>query len=177
LLDLSRIEGGAYPLCLEAVSVRTAVQRAADTLQRAAKAKALSVDVQAEGDLWALADSQALDQVLVNLLDNAIKYSFEGGTIEVVAEARNGQVHIVVSDDGPGIQERHRARVFERFYRVDTGRSRALGGTGLGLSIVKHLVVLMNGTVGVEGVEPRGSAFWVNLPTTKAPAAISPNAA
>jgi two-component system phosphate regulon sensor histidine kinase PhoR len=177
LLDLSRIEGGAYPLCLEAVAVRTAVQRAADTLQRAAKAKGLCVEVQAEADLWALADSQALDQVLVNLLDNAIKYSFEGGTIDVIAEARNGQVHIVVSDDGPGIQERHRARIFERFYRVDTGRSRALGGTGLGLSIVKHLVVLMNGTVGVEPVEPRGSAFWVNLPTTKAPAAISPNAA
>jgi two-component system, OmpR family, phosphate regulon sensor histidine kinase PhoR len=177
LLDLSRIEGGAYPLCLEAVPVRTAVQRAADTLHRSAKTKCLSVDVQAEGDLWALADSQALDQVLVNLLDNAIKYSFEGGTIDVIAEARNGQVHIVVSDDGPGIQERHRARVFERFYRVDTGRSRALGGTGLGLSIVKHLVVLMNGTVGVEPVEPRGSAFWVNLPTSKAPAATSPNAA
>ncbi|HKU41190.1 MAG TPA: ATP-binding protein [Polyangiales bacterium] len=177
LLDLSRIEGGAYPLSLEAVSMRAAVQRAADTLQRSAKAKGLRVETQVEPELYALADSQALDQVLVNLLDNAIKYSFEGGTIDVTAEARDGQVHIVVSDDGPGIQERHRARVFERFYRVDTGRSRALGGTGLGLSIVKHLVVLMHGTVGVEPVEPRGSAFWVRLPTSKAPAAVSPNAA
>jgi two-component system phosphate regulon sensor histidine kinase PhoR len=177
LLDLSRIEGGAYPLCLETVSVKTASQRAADTLQRAAKAKNLRVEVEVESTLCALADIQALDQVLVNLLDNAIKYSFEGGTIDVTAESRDGRIQIFVSDDGPGIQERHRARIFERFYRVDTGRSRALGGTGLGLSIVKHLVVLMNGTVGVDPVEPHGSAFWVSLPAAKANAAISPNAA
>jgi two-component system phosphate regulon sensor histidine kinase PhoR len=177
LLDLSRIEGGAYPLCLEAVSVKTAAQRAADTLQRAAKAKNLQVEVQVAPTLSALADIQALDQVLMNLLDNAIKYSFEGGTIDFTAEVRDGRIHVIVSDDGPGIQERHRARVFERFYRVDTGRSRALGGTGLGLSIVKHLVVLMNGTVGVEPVEPHGSSFWVSLPAAKANAAISPNAA
>jgi two-component system phosphate regulon sensor histidine kinase PhoR len=177
LLDLSRIEGGAYPLCLEAVSVKTAAQRANDTLQRAAKAKNLQVEVQISPTLSALADIQALDQVLVNLLDNAIKYSFEGGTIDVTAELRDGRVQVFVSDDGPGIQERHRARVFERFYRVDTGRSRALGGTGLGLSIVKHLVVLMNGTVGVDPVEPHGSSFWVSLPAAKASAVISPNAA
>jgi two-component system, OmpR family, phosphate regulon sensor histidine kinase PhoR len=177
LLDLSRIEGGAYPLCLESVSMKTAAQRAADTLQRAAKAKNLRVEVAVDPTLSAHADIQALDQVLMNLLDNAIKYSFEGGTIDITAEARDGRIRVVVSDDGPGIQERHRARIFERFYRVDTGRSRALGGTGLGLSIVKHLVVLMNGTVGVEPVEPHGSAFWVSLPAAKSSAAISPNAA
>jgi two-component system phosphate regulon sensor histidine kinase PhoR len=177
LLDLSRIEGGAYPLCLEAVSVKIAAQRAADTLQRAAKAKNLLVEVSIAPTLSVLADIQAFDQVLMNLLDNAIKYSFEDGTIDVTAEMRDGRIHVVVSDDGPGIQERHRARVFERFYRVDTGRSRALGGTGLGLSIVKHLVALMNGTVGVDPVEPHGSSFWVSLPAAKANAAISPNAA
>ncbi len=177
LLDLSRIEGGAYPLVLEPVSVRDAAQRAADTLQRAAKAKGLTVEVAVEPDVNALADSQALDQVLMNLLDNAIKYSFEGGAIDVTAAAKDGTIRIVVSDDGPGIQERHRTRIFERFYRVDNGRSRALGGTGLGLSIVKHLVVLMHGSVGVEPVEPRGSAFWVSLPASKPNTAISPNAA
>jgi two-component system phosphate regulon sensor histidine kinase PhoR len=168
LLDLARIEGGAYPLCLESVGVKTAVQRAVDTLQRAAKARGLSLHVDIDAQLSARADSQALDQVLVNLLDNAIKYSFEGGAIDVTATFENGQVRIIVSDDGPGIQERHRARVFERFYRVDTGRSRALGGTGLGLSIVKHLVVLMQGTVGVDAVQPHGSSFWVTLPRAEA---------
>jgi two-component system, OmpR family, phosphate regulon sensor histidine kinase PhoR len=164
LLDLARIEGGAYPLCLENVALKTAAQRAVDTLQRSAKARGLSLHVDVDPQLAAHADSQALDQVLVNLLDNAIKYSYEGGAIEVTAAIDDDQVRIRVSDDGPGIQERHRARVFERFYRVDTGRSRALGGTGLGLSIVKHLVVLMHGSVGVEPVQPHGSTFWVSLP-------------
>jgi two-component system phosphate regulon sensor histidine kinase PhoR len=164
LLDLAKIEGGAYPLCLENVGVKTAVQRAVDTLSRTAKAKCVTVQVEVPSELFAHADTQALDQVLVNLLDNAIKYSFEGGVIDVTASLTQDHVRIIVSDDGPGIAERHRARVFERFYRVDTGRSRALGGTGLGLSIVKHLAVLMHGTVGVNPVEPHGSAFWIALP-------------
>jgi two-component system, OmpR family, phosphate regulon sensor histidine kinase PhoR len=176
LLDLARIEGGAYPLCLEDVSLRTAAQRAVDTLQRAAKARGLSLHLDVEPHLVAHADIQALDQVLVNLLDNAIKYSYEGGAIEVSAGFdADDLVRISVSDDGPGIQERHRGRVFERFYRVDTGRSRALGGTGLGLSIVKHLVVLMHGSVGVDAVQPHGSSFWVKLPrgTLAAPQVVS----
>lgn len=170
LLDLAKIEGGAYPLCLEAVTVKTAVQRAVDTLSRAAKAKNVEVLVDVGSELNAYADAQALDQVLVNLLDNAIKYSFEGGVIDVTASAQGDEVRICVSDDGPGIAERHRARVFERFYRVDTGRSRALGGTGLGLSIVKHLAVLMHGSVGVDPVQPHGSSFWVTLPCSAQPA-------
>jgi two-component system, OmpR family, phosphate regulon sensor histidine kinase PhoR len=176
LLDLARIEGGAYPLCLENVELKTAAQRAVDTLQRSAKARGLSLRVDIDPQLAAHADSQALDQVLVNLLDNAIKYSYEGGgAIEVTAAIEDDNVRIRVSDDGPGIQERHRARVFERFYRVDTGRSRALGGTGLGLSIVKHLVVLMHGSVGVEPVQPHGSTFWVSLPrgSVAAPQVVS----
>jgi two-component system phosphate regulon sensor histidine kinase PhoR len=179
LLDLARIEGGAYPLCLENVSLAMAVQRAVDTLGRAAKAKGLELRVEIAPDLVAHADSQALDQVLVNLLDNAIKYSFEEGAIDVTAAAEGDSVKVAVSDDGPGIAERHRARVFERFYRVDAGRSRALGGTGLGLSIVKHLVVLMHGSVGAEPVQPHGSTFWVALPrgrpvSAEVVAALSP---
>jgi two-component system phosphate regulon sensor histidine kinase PhoR len=171
LLDLARIEGGAYPLCVESVPLRNAVQRAVDTMQRSAKSRNLALHVDIDPQLAAYADSQALDQVLVNLLDNAIKYSFEGGNIHVSATLYEGQLRIAVSDDGPGIPERHRARIFERFYRVDTGRSRALGGTGLGLSIVKHLVVLMQGTLGVEPVQPHGSTFWVALPPASAAAA------
>ncbi len=169
LLDLARIEGGAYPLCLENIPLRQAVQRAVDTLQRTAKNKSVSVQVVVDAELAAYADNQALDQVLVNLLDNAIKYSFDGGSVDITAVREKEQVRIAISDDGPGIQERHRARVFERFYRVDAGRSRALGGTGLGLSIVKHLVGLMHGAVGVDPVEPHGSTFWVTLPVATQP--------
>ncbi len=168
LLDLARIEGGAYHLVLENVGLRQAAQRALDTLQRTAKARNVAVRIAIDGDLAAYADAQALDQVLVNLLDNAIKYSFEGGAVELSGSLDGERVRMVVSDDGPGIQERHRSRVFERFYRVDAGRSRAVGGTGLGLSIVKHLVSLMHGAVGVDPVAPHGSAFWVSLPGARA---------
>lgn len=167
LLDLSRIESGARALRLENVGLRTAAQRAIDTLQRTAKGKNVSLRTTVDGEIAAHADAQALDQVLVNLLDNAIKYSFDGGVVEVTAAPAGDAVRLVVTDDGPGIQERHRARVFERFYRVDAGRSRAVGGTGLGLSIVKHLVSLMQGSVGVDPVTPHGSAFWVHLPRAK----------
>lgn len=167
LLDLSRIEGGARALRLENVGLRQAAQRALDTLSRAAKNKNVTLRIAIDGELAAHADAQALDQVLVNLLDNAIKYSFDGGSVEVTASQQNGTVRLVVTDDGPGIQDKHRSRVFERFYRVDAGRSRAVGGTGLGLSIVKHLVSLMQGSVGVDPVTPHGSAFWVHLPGAK----------
>src|SRR5690349_6279570 len=104
------------------------------------------------------ADAKALDQILVNLIDNAVKYSGEG---HVWVEARDigDAIRIEVRDDGPGIADRHRERVFERFYRADSGRSRDAGGTGLGLAIVKHLVESMNGAVGVEPNTPRGSIF------------------
>jgi two-component system, OmpR family, phosphate regulon sensor histidine kinase PhoR len=172
LLDLAKIEGGAYPLVLENLNIRGAVQRAVDTMSRSAKNKGVTIRVNIASEMFAHADIQALDQVLVNLLDNAIKYSFDSGVIDIKASATNDVVRIVVSDDGPGIAERHRGRIFERFYRIDTGRSRALGGTGLGLSIVKHLAMLMHGTVGVEPVEPHGSAFWITLPQGVVPAEV-----
>lgn len=114
--------------------------------------------------LRVLADRSALEQVLENLLVNACKYSPEGSVIVVTAEAQGDQVRLEVLDDGPGVPEALRGRLFERFFRVDPGRSRDMGGTGLGLAIVKHLVEAMGGRVGMVGRAPRGSAFWVTLP-------------
>jgi two-component system phosphate regulon sensor histidine kinase PhoR len=105
-----------------------------------------------------------LEQVFVNLLENAVRYTQSGGRVQVAARRLDGMVRLEVRDDGPGIEPRHRDRVFERFYRVDPGRSREMGGTGLGLSIVKHLVQAMGGRVGMEPNEPRGSVFWLTLP-------------
>ena len=143
-------------------------------LQRAAKARSVNVSIEVAPEAIAYADHQALDQVLVNLLDNAIKFrSRRLGTRE--RPGRPGPRSRVRRGDGPGIQERHRLRIFERFYRIDAGRSRAVGGTGLGLSIVKHLVSLMNGSVGVDPVSPHGSAFWVNLPCPAPASAAAPD--
>jgi two-component system phosphate regulon sensor histidine kinase PhoR len=162
LLDLSRLDAGLYRIESRPVDVAAAAASAVAAVEPKAQGKqiAIAVDVAAAS---AMADGEALDQVLVNLLDNAVKYTQAGGHVWLKT-ARNGEhVRVEVADDGPGIPDQHRARVFERFYRVDPGRSREMGGTGLGLSIVKHLVESMGGDVGVEANEPRGSRFWVEL--------------
>ena len=110
-----------------------------------------------------MADRRALEQILVNLLDNAVKYTPPGGRVTVLTDSTGSSVVVSVLDTGPGIEPRHRARIFERFYRVDVGRAREDGGTGLGLAIVKHLSQAQGGQVGVESGQG-GSRFWVKLP-------------
>jgi two-component system phosphate regulon sensor histidine kinase PhoR len=110
-----------------------------------------------------MADGRALEQVVVNLVDNAIKYT-PSGSVEVRAMASGEEALLTVSDTGPGIEPHHLARLFERFYRVDPGRAREAGGTGLGLAIAKHLVQGMRGEIDVESGAD-GTRFTVHLPT------------
>ena len=110
-----------------------------------------------------LASPDLLQQVLSNFVENALRYTASGGHVRISAVAKDQAIRIEVEDDGPGIAKEHQERIFERFYRVDPGRSRAEGGTGLGLSIVKHCASAMNGTVGVDSPDPTGSLFWVQL--------------
>ena len=112
----------------------------------------------------AWADQEAVQEILDNLVDNAVKYTPEGGRIRVGWQAENGEVCLQVEDSGIGIPEHDLPRIFERFYRVDKARSRELGGTGLGLSIVKHLAQAMHGSVGVTSQVGRGTTFTVRLP-------------
>jgi two-component system phosphate regulon sensor histidine kinase PhoR len=105
-----------------------------------------------------------LEQAVVNLVDNAIKYSNPGGVIEVSAAADNSELVICVKDQGCGIEPQHLPRLFERFYRVDRARSREMGGTGLGLAIVRHITLAHRGTVSVESTVGGGSTFQVRLP-------------
>jgi two-component system phosphate regulon sensor histidine kinase PhoR len=109
------------------------------------------------------ADRRALEQILSNLIDNAIKYA-SGASVTLAAAVRDGDVVISVKDTGPGIAAKHLPRLFERFYRVDRGRSRDVGGTGLGLSIVKHLTEALGGHVVVESLPGVGSTFMIHLP-------------
>ena len=111
-----------------------------------------------------LADSQKIHQVVVNLLSNAISYTEEGGYIAVEVRTTEKEVEVSVADNGIGISPEHLPRVFERFYRVDKGRSREEGGTGLGLSIVKHIVEAHGGRVRVESKPGQGSRFSFFLP-------------
>jgi two-component system phosphate regulon sensor histidine kinase PhoR len=131
----------------------------------AAESKRLRITTELpEAPLVALCDAGAVRQVLDNLLDNAVKYTPEGGRLAVRARADEGEAVIEVEDSGIGIEPRDQQRIFERFYRVDKARSRELGGTGLGLSIVKHIVLAHDGEVSVESLPGRGSTFRVRLP-------------
>jgi two-component system phosphate regulon sensor histidine kinase PhoR len=116
------------------------------------------------GDMTVAAERAAVEQILLNLIENAIKYTPEGGRVEIAAALRGGAVELTVADTGPGIAAEHLPRLFERFYRVDNARSRELGGTGLGLSIVKHLSLANGGDVRVESRVGGGSRFIVSLP-------------
>ena len=163
LLDLSRIESRQWKFESVPITVKDAVERAMDAVLTTAAQKKLELAVDLDIELQVLADEKALDEVLVNLLDNAVKYAAPQGLVEVSARSLGKDVRVEVRDDGPGIEERHRERLFERFYRVDTGRSREMGGTGLGLAIVKHLVEAMGGAVGFEPSPTGGSVFWLSL--------------
>jgi len=110
------------------------------------------------------ADLGRLQQVLTNLVDNALKYGREGGQVQVDTRQSGGETQISVSDDGPGIAPEVRERVFERFFRVDKARSRDQGGTGLGLSIVKHIILAHGGRVWVEASALGGARFCLTLP-------------
>ncbi|WP_438020119.1 ATP-binding protein [Sorangium sp. So ce315] len=163
LLDLSKIEARSLRLSLADLDVAPAIEHVTRLLGDSARRRRITVTVDAAALPPARCDRRALEQVLMNLLDNAIKYAGEGAHVTVKARSVDQQVTIAVADDGPGIPPHHLGRIFERFYRVDAGRSRDLGGTGLGLAIVKHLVELMNGSIEVESAIGRGTRFTVRL--------------
>jgi len=168
LLEISRLDGGSYPLDPHPLLVAHAARECVESLRSAARQKNVTIEVGSiDPELRIVADEGGLQQVIFNLLDNAVKYAPPGGHIVLRACGDGEHVRLEVQDDGPGIEPHHRARIFERFYRADSGRSRAMGGTGLGLSIVKNLVEAMGGEVGVEPVSPRGSLFWIALPAVR----------
>jgi two-component system, OmpR family, phosphate regulon sensor histidine kinase PhoR len=173
LLDLSRIESKELRLTPEPIDLGPFVAHMLSLFRGRAEERGvrLASDIPSNCPP-ALADRRALEQVLTNLIDNAVKYC-PGAEVTVGAglasrEGREG-VELIVRDSGPGIEAKHLPRLFERFYRVDAGRSREMGGTGLGLSIVKHLVDGMGGSIRVTSDAGAGSTFTVTLPRSAAP--------
>ncbi len=164
LLELSRAESPDSAVELVEVDVAHVAALVLQGVEGRAVDKRQQLALEGAGDtILALGDSRALDQVLLNLIDNAIKYTPEGGRITVRLRQADGEVVIEVVDNGPGIPRAHQDRIFERFYRVDKGRARAQGGTGLGLAIVRHLVQRMQGRIAVESKVGQGSTFRVVL--------------
>jgi two-component system phosphate regulon sensor histidine kinase PhoR len=136
-------------------------------VQTIANEKSITIHNDVSQSILCMGDEDAMEQVFTNLIENALKYGVEQGNVWVRSYQTPGRIRVEVIDDGPGIEAIHRTRLFERFYRVDKGRSRASGGTGLGLSIVKHLVTSMNGQVGIEPNRPSGAVFWITLPASE----------
>lgn len=173
LLDLSRIESGETTLSLEPLDPDAVVAAAAERIGAVAARQEIRVR-QLAGDprepVRALADGARLGQALLNLAHNAVRYSHPGGEVRLGWEPVDGRVRFFVSDDGIGVPDAHKPRIFERFYKVDRARTREdageqLGGSaGLGLSIVRHIAEAHGGAVGLESEEGVGSTFWIEVP-------------
>jgi two-component system phosphate regulon sensor histidine kinase PhoR len=163
LLTLSRLESVA-PAEREPVDLSAVVQRAVDLLAAAAREHQVRINVEEESVPPVSGDADSIERMVLNLLDNAIKYNRPEGEVTVRLTQEDQQAVLEVSDTGIGIPPEALSRIFERFYRVDKGRSRDEGGTGLGLAIVKHVVQAHGGTVDVESRTGQGTAFRVKLP-------------
>ncbi|MCG3206110.1 MAG: Alkaline phosphatase synthesis sensor protein PhoR [Elusimicrobia bacterium] len=165
LLDLTAIESGHQNPLKENLDLASVLQEVVEGMAPVAKRKKINIDFKIpEGLPLVFADKKHVKQIFNNLLDNALKFNFEGGRVELRAGVEGPQVKVTVTDSGLGIPAQDIPRIFERFYRVDKARSRAMGGTGLGLSIVKHLVEANGGTVTVSSSAGQGSSFTVLLP-------------
>ncbi|MDL2124677.1 MAG: ATP-binding protein [Deltaproteobacteria bacterium] len=149
---------------LEKGKIRSVIKTAIQVCQAKAEAKKIKVNLICSEDISAKIDTQLFEQAAVNLLDNAIKYSEEGGLVQIEVITTDTEVCINFKDYGIGIPKEHLPRLFERFYRVDKARSRKLGGTGLGLAIVKHIIQTHGGYVTVESNPGEGSNFVIHLP-------------
>ena len=164
LLALARVESGEQRLELEAVPANEVLATTVVSFRPAAEAKGMKLEVEATISDPIKVDREAIYHVFQNLIDNASKYAASGGSILLGAQKTDRGVEFYVRDQGPGIAFEHLPRLFERFYRVDKGRSRESGGTGLGLAIVKHIVLNHGGTVRVESELNHGSTFYFLLP-------------
>ena len=167
LLSLSRLEEDEEKrkISFEQVPLKQVLTSAVELSSVKAADKNITVDVVCEDRIDAKVNVAFLEQAIVNLVDNAVKYSEPGRTIQVIVQRDDNEIAIAVQDEGCGIEKKHLNRIFERFYVVDKGRSRKLGGTGLGLSIVKHIAQIHGGHVTVNSTPGKGSTFTIHLPT------------
>jgi two-component system phosphate regulon sensor histidine kinase PhoR len=173
LLTLARVESGEQRFDIRPVSTTELLDEAFRNFREVAGAQGIEVRVDNESPAQVNADPEAIQQVLSNLIENALKYAASGKVIALGARTIEGGVEFSVRDFGPGISSEHLPRLFERFYRIDRARSRESGGTGLGLAIAKHIVLVHDGTIRAESDLNHGSSFLFTLPLAKNPVETS----
>jgi signal transduction histidine kinase len=165
LLELSRLESGDLPLSREPLRLRPLVEQVVSEIAVTRAGQRVRLDQSVPADLPpVLADAERVHQVLFNLLDNAVRFTPQGGHVTISATRRDGSVDVAVRDTGPGIPREHLPRLFDRFYRVDTARSRDDGGTGIGLAIARSVIDAHGGRIWAESELGRGSTFTFELP-------------
>ncbi len=163
LLQLAKLDA-ANEIKMERKSLLPIVQKSVEQFEENAKKKNIEIKIECDPELKANINASLIERALVNLIDNAIKYSEENNSVIISCKEGNDSIEISVADTGVGIAKEHLDRLFERFYRVDKGRSREMGGTGLGLAIVKHVALVHKGKVAVESTPGKGSVFTIELP-------------
>ena len=166
LLSLSRLEESRSKrdFVLKKVYLKSILSAATELSDIKARQKQITINLNCLDDVKVNANTLLLEQAVFNLIDNAIKYSEPDNTIKITAQESETELLISIQDSGCGIEQKHLARIFERFYVVDKSRSRKLGGTGLGLAIVKHIAQIHSGSVTVESTSGKGSTFTIHLP-------------
>lgn len=166
ILTLSDLENKDSSINFEKIDVNTSIKEIYHIMEPAANGKNIKIKLELEAnEIIIYGDRDKFKQMIINLVDNGIKYTNTGGQVRINTSKLNNKVKIVISDNGIGIPEKNIPRLFERFYRVDKGRSREMGGTGLGLAIVKHIVSLLNGNIRVESVVGQGTSFILEFPS------------
>jgi two-component system phosphate regulon sensor histidine kinase PhoR len=164
ILQLSEIENAKSDTNIEEHDLTGIIIEVLSILAPEADKKGVTLRSNAANKIIVRVNRNRIKQLLINLIENAIKYNKENGSVLVKAVKSEGSLALSVEDTGIGIEEEHLSRIFERFYRVDKGRSRSMGGTGLGLSIVKHIVNLYDGNISVESEPGKGTKFTIQLP-------------
>lgn len=164
LLGLSHLESAEIKMGKETINLKGLIDEILSCFKSQLKNKSIKTENNIPANLSITADKNKIEQVLTNLIDNAIKFNRENGFIKIYSQGIGDKIKTTVEDSGIGIPAKDLPRIFERFYRVDKGRSRELGGTGLGLSIVKHIIELHAGNAGVESIEGLGSKFFFSIP-------------
>jgi two-component system phosphate regulon sensor histidine kinase PhoR len=174
ILELSFIESGGIALAPKSVNLHSLIEEIFTNLSGKAKQQRVRLKNEVPKETFVFADAVRLEQMLTNLVDNAVKFNVRAGGVTVGFARKDERDIISVSDTGEGISSEHLQRIFERFYRTDRARSREIGGTGLGLAIVKHLARLHGGEVSVASNPGKGSIFSVELPSKSAQRMIHP---
>jgi two-component system phosphate regulon sensor histidine kinase PhoR len=166
LLTLSRLEsdGERDEILFQEADINELIQNAIHICQPAAEKKNITLNNKCENEVFLRINSPLIEEALINLVDNAVKYSPEGSSVDIRCKQQDKEMALQVRDEGPGIAPEHLPRIFERFYRVDRARSRKMGGTGLGLAIVKHIALIHGGRVEVKSTLGKGSKFRIYLP-------------